>query len=65
MTEDEVAMAMGEPEKTTEGNSGRHDWIYTRSNGKLLIVTFDATSKVISTNIDRTNETTPAKKKKK
>ena len=53
MTEDEVTMAMGEPNQTVEGSNGRHDWIYDRSNGKLLIVKFDGTGTVIGTNVDR------------
>ncbi len=53
MTEDEVAMAMGEPNQTAESSNGRHDWIYNRSNGKLLIVYFDRSGKVTGTNVDR------------
>jgi hypothetical protein len=40
MTEDEVQLAVGEPDRTATDNSGRYDWIYTRSKGKLLIVQF-------------------------
>lgn len=40
MTEDEVQLAVGEPDRTAADNSGRYDWIYTRSKGKLLIVQF-------------------------
>lgn len=65
MTEDEVAMAMGEPDNTAESNNGRHDWIFNRTGGKLLIVKFDASGKVIGTNVDRSNvkKTTTAKRK--
>jgi len=53
MTEDEVIMAMGEPNQTVESSNGRYDWIYNRSGGKLLIVNFDKNGTVISTNVDR------------
>ena len=73
MTEDEVIMAMGEPNQTAESSNGRYDWIYNRSNGKLLIVNFDGSGKVIGTNVDRSaakrttttkRRTTTSKKKK-
>lgn len=64
MSEDEVAMAMGEPDNTVESNNGRHDWIYNRSGGKLLIVNFDGTGKVIGTNVDRSKAKTTTTKKK-
>lgn len=57
MTEDEVLMAMGEPNQTVEGNNGRYDWIYNRSGGKLLIVKFDGTGKVVGTSVDRSKAT--------
>jgi len=63
MSEDEVAMAMGEPDNTVESNNG-HDWIYNRSGGKLLIVNFDGTGKVIGTNVDRSKAKTTTTKKK-
>jgi len=70
MNEDEVAMAMGEPNQTAESSNGRHDWIYNRSNGKLLIVHFGRTGKVVGTNVDRsksnnrrTNKKTKGNKK--
>ena len=53
MSEDEVAMAMGEPDSTSEGTNGQYNWIYKRSGGKLLVVSFDATGKVIGTEVDR------------
>lgn len=53
MTEDEVTMAVGEPNQIVESSNGRHDWIYNRSNGKLLIVKFDGNGTVIGTNVDR------------
>jgi len=62
MSEDEVIMAMGEPNNTVERVAGYHDWIYNRSNGKLFVVKFDGSGKVISTDVDRSNAT-PAKKK--
>jgi len=74
MTEDEVVSAVGEPNETAESTNGRHDWIYNRSNGKLLIVYFDRSGKVTGTNVDRSkarsrSKSTPRKsstaKKKK
>ena len=48
MTEDEVRLALGEPDNTALGDNGRFDWIYKRS-AKFLIVQFDGrTGKVIS-----------------
>lgn len=64
MSEDEVAMAMGEPDNTVSSSNGRYDWIYNRSGGKLLIVKFDATGKVIGTNVDRSKAKTTTTKKK-
>ena len=46
MSEDEVQLAVGEPDRTAADNSGRYDWIYTRSKGKLLIVQFGRNGKV-------------------
>ena len=64
MTEDEVTMAVGEPNRTVEGANGYHEWIYNRSNGKLLVVRFDGTGKVIGTNVDRSRvKRAPAKKR--
>ena len=72
MTEDEVVMAMGEPNNTVESSNGRHDWIYNRSGGKLLIVKFDGSGTVIGTSVDRSGakkatttkrQTTTAKKR--
>jgi len=40
MTEDEVMLAVGEPDQTAADNTGQMEWIYKRSNGKLLIVHF-------------------------
>lgn len=53
MTEDEVLMAVGEPDNTAESNNGRYDWIYRRSKGKLLIVQFGKQHKVIGTKVQR------------
>jgi hypothetical protein len=63
MTEDEVTLAMGEPARTVEGNNGRHDWIYNRSNGKLLVVQFDASGTVIGTKVDRTGSKAPVRRR--
>ena len=64
MTEDEVIMAMGEPNNTIESNNGFHTWIYNRSNGKLLVVQFDASGKVISTDVDRSGAKRTTTKRK-
>jgi len=63
MSEDEVAMAMGEPDDITQGTNGHYNWIYKRSGGKLLVVSFDPTGKVIGTKVDR-SKVTKAKKAK-
>ena len=57
MTEDEVVLAMGEPDQTAESSNGRHDWIYKRSGGNLLIVQFDGNGRVIGGNVDRSKST--------
>lgn len=58
MTEDEVRLAVGEPESIAQSSNGRYDWIYKRSK-KLLIVQFDGrTGKVIS--YKTSNGTIPA-----
>lgn len=46
MTEEEVELALGEPDTTVDGNNGRVDWVYKRSK-KLLIVQFNNLRKVI------------------
>ena len=51
MTEDEVLLSVGEPDNTASSSNGRYDWIYKRSNGKLLIVQFGKTGKVIGTKV--------------
>ena len=65
MSEDEVAMAVGEPNRTVEGSNGKHDWIYNRSGGKLLVVHFDGSGRVIGTNVDRSGaqKTTSTKRR--
>ena len=63
MSEDEVAMAMGEPDDITQGTNGQYRWLYKRSGGKLLVVLFDPTGKVIGTEVDR-SKVTKAKKAK-
>ena len=40
MTEDEVQLAVGEPDRINNDGSGRYEWVYLRSKGKLLIVQF-------------------------
>ena len=45
MTEDEVELAMGEPDNVVQASNGRVDWIYKRTK-KLLIVQFNKQRKV-------------------
>ena len=40
MTEDEVQLAVGEPDRINNEGTGRYEWIYNRSNNKILIVQF-------------------------
>ena len=40
MTEDEVQLAVGEPDRINNEGTGRYEWIYNRSKGKILIVQF-------------------------
>ena len=53
MTEDEVAMAMGEPDNIIDNGKGRRTWVYNRSNGKKLEVYIDVSGKVTGTSVDR------------
>ena len=41
MTKDEVELAMGEPARKIEGGNNLDMWLYVRSNGVVLDVTFD------------------------
>lgn len=67
MDEEEVEMAMGEPNDVVSSGNGRTDWIYRRSKGKLLIVQFGANGRVIGykTGAGNTVKSTSAKSKKK
>ena len=47
MTEDEVMMAVGEPFQKKQTSEGVREWLYTRSNGVLLVVQFNSKGKVI------------------
>ena len=47
MSEDEVLMAVGEPFEKVAESKGVREWHYTRSNGVLLVVQFNAKGKVI------------------
>ena len=62
MTEDEVLLAMGEPDRTASSTNGRTDWIYTRSK-KLLIVQFGRNGKVESYKTQGGTSSSAAKKK--
>lgn len=46
MTQDEVQLAMGEPDQVNIGSGGHTEWVYVRSTGKLFVVTFDYAGKV-------------------
>jgi hypothetical protein len=47
MSEDEVLMAVGEPFEKVTDSKGVREWHYTRSNGVLLVVQFNAKGKVL------------------
>ena len=61
MTEEEVEMAVGEPESKTDLPDGKYEWTYQRTNA-WLIVQFGKSGKVIGI---RTPRKTPATKAKK
>lgn len=64
MTEDEVALAMGEePNEKVMGSNGKQDWIYYRSKGKSLFIHFGRDGRVESYNTGATTtKKTTAKK---
>ena len=64
MSEDEVQMAAGEPDKVEPGQGGQYFWVFNRSNDKLLYVEFDGSGVVKKTNVKDMNEGTGKKKKK-
>ena len=68
MSEDEVQMAAGEPDKVEHGTGGQYFWIFNRSNDKLLYVEFDGTGVVKKTSVkdagDGTSNKGNSKKKK-
>lgn len=61
MTQEEVELAMGEPDSKTVNADGLQEWIYKRTK-KLFIVQFDSNGKVSGL---RTTELNPKAKKKK
>ncbi len=61
MTEEEVEMAVGEPESKADINDGRYEWTYKRTNS-WLIVQFSKSGKVVGVRTPR--RTTAAKAKK-
>ena len=61
MTEEEVELAMGEPDSKTVNANGLQEWTYKRTK-KLFIVQFDNQGKVAKL---RTTELNPKTKKKK
>lgn len=62
MTEDEVQLAVGEPDRMASDESGRYEWIYTRSKGKLLIVQFGRNGIVQGYRTAQSGQTTHKKK---
>jgi hypothetical protein len=46
-SEDEVVLAVGEPEKIEHTDNGHYNWLYQRSNGKILIVQFGSNNTVM------------------
>ena len=65
MSEDEVQMAAGEPDKVENGQGGQYFWIFKRSNDKLLYVEFDGSGMVKKTSVKDMEEGTGKKKKSK
>ena len=63
MSEDEVQMAAGEPDKVEPGQGGQYFWVFNRSNDKLLYVEFDGSGVVKKTSVKDMNEGTGKKKK--
>ena len=64
MTEEEVEMAVGEPDSKAESSDGRYEWTYKRTKA-WLIVQFGKSGKVIGIKTPRRNtETTPASRMK-
>ncbi len=61
MTQEEVELAMGEPDSKTVNADGLQEWIYKRTK-KLFIVQFDSNGKVSGL---RTTELNPKVTKKK
>lgn len=51
MSEDEVQMAAGEPDKVETGQGGQYFWVFERSNDKLLYVEFDGSGVVKKTSV--------------
>ena len=65
MTEEEVEMAVGEPDSKAESSDGRYEWIYKRTNS-WLIVQFGKQGKVVGIRTPRRNtEKVPATRVKK
>ncbi len=64
MTEEEVEMAVGEPDSKAESSDGRYEWTYKRTKA-WLIVQFGKSGKVIGIKTPRRNtEKTPASRVK-
>ena len=51
MSEDEVQLAAGEPDKVEHGEGGQYFWVFNRSNNKLLYVEFDGSGVVKKTSV--------------
>lgn len=56
MTEEEVEMAVGEPERKEDLPNGRYQWIYKRTKS-WLVIEFNKSGKVVGYKTPRRNET--------
>lgn len=67
MTKDEVGLAMGEATRKIEGGNHLDMWLYVRSNGVVLDVTFDERGYVIEAKARKgdVNETPPTLRQRK
>lgn len=63
MTEDEVQLAVGEPDDRQTDHNGLYRWIYDRSKGKVLVVHFGRNGLVQKYTTDTKKNTTTTKGK--
>ena len=67
MSEDEVMMAVGEPFQKVHIDNGMTEWLYSRSNGVLLVVQMNSKGKVVKAGGrkgPKTNASDSSKKRK-